>query len=218
MYEYNFRKANLSDIPFLVNTIIEAEKSGTDILSYSTIFGLTEEESRKYIADMLLENVDGCELSISSYLVAEKNNKAVAAISAWIEGLEGVPGLILKGNMLSFILPRKCIERAMQLNAIIRDLNIDTLPDTIQIGVGYVSKENRGNNLLGLLVDEKIKLLSEIRPDISEIYAQIFNCNTPALKTFEKLNFKKVMMKESSREDITQYLPSNKKFLMKKEL
>jgi hypothetical protein len=218
MDDLTIRQANIKDVPFLVDTIIEAEKSGTDILTYSTIFGLSEEESRKYIADMLFEDVNGCELSISSYLVAEKNSKIIAALSAWIEGSEGVPAFILKGNLLNFILPRKCIERAAQIHEIISDLNIDYIPGTIQIGGGYVSKENRGNNLLGLLIKEKIMLLSQIRPDISEIYDQIFDCNIPALKTDEKLNFKIVMVKESFRENITQYLPSDKKILVKKEL
>lgn len=213
-----FRNANFNDVPFLVETIIEAEKAGTDKLSYSTIFGLTEEETKKYIAEMLLEEVDGCELSISSYLIAVKNKHNIAAVSAWIEGQEGVPSAILKGNLLNYFLPQKCIERAMQLNPIIRDLHIDYMPNTFQIGAGYVSKENRGNNLLGVLISEKIKLLSQIRPNIKVVFDHIFGCNKPAIRTDEKLNFKVMMVKESSREEIIQYLPSNKKLLLKKEL
>jgi hypothetical protein len=34
-----FRQAKASDIPFLVEAIIAAEKSGTDRLSYATIYG-----------------------------------------------------------------------------------------------------------------------------------------------------------------------------------
>ena len=82
MDKFIFRNATINDVPFLVDTIIEAEKSGTDILTYSTVFGLSEDETRKYMADMLLEEVDGCELSISSFLVAENEGQVVAAVGA----------------------------------------------------------------------------------------------------------------------------------------
>ncbi len=90
MVNFIFRQATIKDVPFLVDTIIAAEKSGTDIFTYSTIFGLTEEEARKYIAAMFLEEIDGCELSISSFLLAESNGHIAAAIGAWIEGNEGI--------------------------------------------------------------------------------------------------------------------------------
>jgi hypothetical protein len=218
MDEIIIRKATIHDIPFLVETIIEAEKAGTERLSYTTIFGLTEEESKKYLADMLLEEVDGCELSISSYIVAEKSNNLVAAVSAWVEGAEDIPSAMIKGNLLNYILPKKCLERAMHLNEMIRDLHIDYVPSSIQIGAGYVSKENRGNNLLGTLISEKIKSLSLVRPDISLVYDQMYECNIPAIKTDKKLNFSIQLIKKSSRKEIIQYLPSNKKILMMKKI
>ena len=95
-----FRNATITDVPFIVTAIIEAEKSGTDKLSYSTIFGLTEEEVRSYLQEMLYEEIDGCELSISSFIIAEYNGQPAGALSAWIEGKDGIPSAILKGNLL----------------------------------------------------------------------------------------------------------------------
>jgi hypothetical protein len=218
MDEFFIRKATLNDVPFLVDTIIEAEKSGTDKLSYSTVFDLSVEEVRKYLADMLKEEVDGCELSISSFLVAEINGQVAAATSAWIEGIDGISSSILKGNLLSYILPKKCIQRATSLSPIIRDLHIEYIPDSIQLGSGYVSETFRGNNLCGLLISKQIEFLSQIRPDISEVFAQIFECNLPSIRMIEKLSFKPVMTKESSNEEVLHYLPFYKKILMKKEL
>ena len=51
-----FRKAEEKDIPFLIETIIAAEKSGTDVFSYSKIFELPELEIRKILADILAED------------------------------------------------------------------------------------------------------------------------------------------------------------------
>lgn len=218
MNGFVIRKANVNDISFLVNTIIEAEKSGTDRLSYSTIFGLSEEESKRYINQMLLEEIDGCELSISSFLLAERNGRIAAAVGAWIEGIEGSPSSVLKGNLLSYILPKECLEKALSLNAIIRELHIENIQDTIQIGLVYVSIDYRGMNLAEILINEQIKRLLKIKPDITNVYVQVFADNIRAIKTYEKAKFEIVLVKESSNEKILNYLPSNKKVLMKRKI
>jgi ribosomal protein S18 acetylase RimI-like enzyme len=218
MNEFIFREATANDIPFLVETIIEAEKSGTDILSYSTIFGLSTEDARKYIEDMLLEEVDGCELSVSSFLVAEKKGHFAAAAAAWIEGNQGIPSTILKGNLLNFTLPKECIERSITLNHIIRDVHIEYRPETIQLGLVYVLSDFRGLDLVRLLIDEHILRFLKVKPDIAAMYVQVFANNFPAIRAYEKANFKVIHTKESSNEAIFHYLPSNKKVLMKKEL
>ena len=212
------RQANINDVPFLVETIIEAEKSGTDILSYSTIFGLTTEEIRKYIADMLLEEIDGCELSISSFMVGEVNRKVVAALSGWVEGANEMSSSELKGNLLTYVLPKESIKRASAINPLLREVHIDYIQGSIQKGAGYIIEEYRHKNIFGLLTSELINSLVKTNPDVSEIYTQIYGCNTPAIKANEKANFNSVMIKESANKEILRYLPSNKKILMKKEL
>jgi hypothetical protein len=215
---FNIRQADIADVPFLVDTIIEAEKSGTNILSWSTIFGLSLEQTRKYISDMLLEEIDGCELSISSFLVAEIQGGVVAALSAWAEAVNNKSSAELKGDLLSYFLPKDCIKRAIAINSIIREIHIDYDPGTLQKGAGYVVKEFRHKNLFGILTNEIIERLLKLYPTISDVYTQIYGCNIPAIKANEKANFKIVKIKQSNNEEILRYLPSNKKLLMKKEL
>lgn len=215
---FTFRDANISDIPFLVETIVEAEKSGTDKLSYTTIFGLNTEEVKKYLTLMLDEEIDGCELSVTSFMVAEHNGKTVAAISAWVEGSEGIPSSVLKGNLLNYILPRHCIEKAMTVNEIIRELHIEYLPGTIQKGAGYVAPEFRGNNLLGILTEKIIAGLQQKHPEVNSVWTQIFSTNTPALRSNEKAGFAVVDSRTCANQAILKYLPSDKKFVMKREL
>jgi hypothetical protein len=218
MEDIIIRKAGLEDIPFLVETILEAEKGGTDKLSYSTIFDLTIEEVRYYLTLMLNEEIDGCELSVSSFIVAEANGEVVAAVCAWIEGSEGMPSSVLKGNLLSYTLPKRCIERAASLNHIINDIHIEFSPDSIQLGLGYVIDSFRGKNLSFILVNKQFEFLSMQRPDVSEIYTQVFECNGRSLRAAEKLGFKPVLIKESTNAEILKYLPFNKKILLKKVL
>jgi ribosomal protein S18 acetylase RimI-like enzyme len=216
MNDVIFRNATIDDVPFLVDTIIEAEKSGTEVLTYCSVFGLSEDEARKYITEMLLEEIDGCELSISSFLLAEKNGLIAASVGAWIEGIEGIPSTILKGNLLNYTLPKKCIEHAIALNSIVRDLHIEYIPNTIQIGLVYVAAAFRGQNLVRLLIDEQVTRLRINHPEISEIYVQVFGNNIPAIKAYEKAKFIIQLVKESSNKEISKYMPSETKILMKR--
>lgn len=218
MDEFLIRQATTDDIPFLVETIIEAEKSGTATLAYSTIFGLTEVDVRKYLAAMLYEEVDGCELSISSFLVAEFNGKIVASLSSWIERINDISSSELKGNLLSYVLPIECIKRAASVNSILREIHIDYIPGTIQKGAGYVLKEFRHRNLFGILTEKMIDRLLTSSPETSEVYTQVFGCNIAAIKANEKIGFKIIDSKESTNEEILLYLPSNKKLLLRKKL
>ena len=65
--EIKTRKATLNDVDFLVDTIVAAEKSGTDNFGLAKLFELSEDEMRSYIKAMLEEEVDGCEFSVSSF-------------------------------------------------------------------------------------------------------------------------------------------------------
>lgn len=215
---FKIRPATKDDIPFLVVTIIEAEKSGTNVLPWSTIFGLSEAETQRYLSEMLSEEIEGCELSVASFLVAEKEGRVVAALSAWIEGLNNAPSSQLKGNLLSYVLPKGSIIKASSIHPIIQEINIDYIPGTIQKGAGYVKNEFRNKKLFGILTDEIIRRLLLIDPNVSEVYTQIYGCNIPAIKANEKAGFRIILQKESSNSEILNYLPSNKKLLMKKEL
>lgn len=218
MNPVTFRNATITDIPFLVETIIEAEKSGTDILTYSTIFGLSKENTRKYLADMLAEEVDGCELSVSSFLLAEVDGQIVAALAAWIECIEEIPSSVLKGNLLNYILPQEALRKAISLNSLLMEMRIENFPDTIQIGSGYVAPEFRGNNLVGILIQEQITRLSYNKSNVSECYLQVYGCNKSGIKAYERIGFKTILIKESTNKNILDYLPSKSKILMKRDI
>lgn len=216
MNEFIIRDATFEDIPFLVETIISAEKSGSDVLSYSAIFGLSDVEVRGYIEKMLKEDVDHCELSISSFKIAISKNKIVGAVSAWIEGYNGVPSVILKGNLLNFVFPKVCIERAKLLSPILKLLHIENKQNTIQLGLVYVIEEYRGKGLVQYLLDCHINSLCDIQKGIESIYVQVFSNNISAIKAYKKYGFEIVESKKTNDDRINNLLPSNEKFLMKK--
>ncbi len=218
MEGFTFRQATLEDTSFLVETIVQAEKSGTDIFTYNSIFGLSENEARKYLTAMLEEEVDGCELSVSSFFVAEFEDKVVAALSSWIEGSEGISSSELKGNLMSYVLPLEAIKRAASIKPIVNQIHIDYKHGTIQKGAGYVISEFRNRKLFGLLTDKLIEHLVSINPKVSEVYTHVFSNNTPAIRANQKIGFRIVDKIGSNDERILSYLPFNEKLLLKREL
>lgn len=218
MNDIIFRKATTKDIPFLIDTIIESEKSGTNKLSYVSIFGLSMDEVRKYLNEMLLEEVDDCaELSISNFLIAEKNGEVVGSIAGWVES-EGFSSAIYKGNLLKTVLPKEAIDRAMKIQKLIHELQFDFIPNTFFMKTMYVPDKFRGNNMGQVLKEKMMEKLSESRPDVKEVYVDTFTTSLASLKSTDRLGFEIVEIKESSNDEILKYLPSKIKILRKKVL
>lgn len=216
--DFIFRKAGLDDIDFLIDTIIEAEKSGTETLSYSKIFNVTESEARDFLRNALEEEVDGCELSISSFLLAETNGEIAGAISVWLEGSEGLPSTVLKGNILSFIIPKDSLIHAFSLSKTLSELHIDNESGTLQLGLVYVSENFRGQKLAKKMIEEILHRYHEQGSAVEKIQVQVFGNNISAIKAYAKVGFQPVFTKESSNSIILNYLPSTEKILMERKL
>jgi ribosomal protein S18 acetylase RimI-like enzyme len=210
MPEYTFRNATKDDVDFIVEAIIEAEKSGSRILSYSRVFNLNEKELISIFRLMLLEEIDGCEFSISSYIVAETENKVVGTIGAWVERKEQ-PSFMIKSNLLMFFLPESSKLYANNASKITSELIIGHVVDALSLAVVYISPAHRGNNLFQLLTDEHIKR----NEGIKELSVQVMANNLYAIRSYERFGFRKVFVVKSDNEKIKQYLPYDKKILMK---
>jgi len=216
MDKYSFRPATLKDIDFIVNTIIEAEKSGTDKLGLATLFNLTEDNVREYLHQILEEEIDGCEFSISSFLVAEYRGKCVAAVGGWKEGdnEDELPSAILKANLLGYILPHESIAFTKKQADIIKGIQIERVWGSYQIEYVYVDNNHRGQNLAGKLINLHI----EKSQNCKNIYVQTFSNNNAAIHTYKKMGFIIDQIYTSDNSEIEYYLPYNQKLLMKKTI
>jgi ribosomal protein S18 acetylase RimI-like enzyme len=213
MPEYIIREATLNDIDFIITAIIAAEKSGSEILSYSTVFNLNEDSIKKILRNILLEEIDGCEFSITSYLVAEIDNKAVGTIGSWVEHKE-TPSSFIKSNLLSYFLPKSSVLYASREAKITSELIIDHVEGALSVVVVYIDPGHRGNKLFELLTDAHIKR----NVGIQELSLQVMANNTYAIKSYERYGFKKCYTKKTDDKRIMQFLPYNEKILMKKQL
>ena len=214
MDDYSIRQANENDIDFLVEVIVEAEKSGTLNLSYSTLFGLTENEVRTLLANALYEDVDDCDLSFSGFLVADYKGKPVAALNAWVEAKNGMPSVNVKGNILSYLLPREALIKANNANHICSDLSTEYIPGSFWLGSAYVAEEHRGKLLLVRLFYEQVKM----HPEAEGVFCQVFGNNKPSIQNFLLLKFDIKDHYISEKKEIKNYLPSDNKFIFYKKL
>jgi len=218
MKDYLIRCARVDDVDFIVETIIEAQKGSSNKSLFSLVYDLTVKESFNYIKIMLLEDVIGCDFSLSSFLVLERNNKVVASVNGWVEGSQGISSSILKANLFNYILPKKHLKKEQSLNKLFRELQFEFLNDTIQIGYAYVEKNSRGNNFIGILLNERINSLKSKNQKTTEVYIRLHGNNIKGLIAYKKIKFEIDSIKESLNKEILNYLPSNKSIQMKKKI
>jgi len=213
MAEYIVREANINDIDFIIEAIIEAEKSGSKTLSYSTVFNLGETELKKIFRAMLEEEIDGCEFSITSYLIAEKNNEIAGTIGAWVENKNN-PSSFIKSNLLGYFLPKSSLVYASSEAKVTSDLIIDHVENALSLVIVYIRPSHRGHHLFELLTNEHIKR----NEGINELSIQVMSNNLFAINSYEKYGFRKSFEIGSGNEKIKHFLPYNKKMLLKKSL
>jgi len=94
------RPATANDIDFVIEAIVESEKSGSNIISSCNIFGLTEEKFKEIIRKVLCENVPNYDYYLSGFIIAEKYGEYVGAMCSWIEAADDTPSGIIKATIL----------------------------------------------------------------------------------------------------------------------
>lgn len=216
--DVRIRRATFDDLNFLVDTIIAAEKSGTDNLGLAKLFELSEEEMRVYIKMMLGEEIDGCEFSVSSFFVAETNGEVIAAFAGWIEGRneDKLPSAILKANLVGYCLPSEYVKKSQDKSDIVRPLQIEREKGTYQLEYSYTIPQYRGKGILGRIIDAHEQ--EAISNGVHKIQVHVFDNNPSAIKSYEKKGFKVAKRYESIHPDTPLFFPSNIELLMEKNI
>ncbi len=215
---YSIRPATMADVGFIAKTIIEAEKSLTNNLGLANFFELSEEEIRQYIVQILEEEVDGCEFSLSSYLVADYQGKAVAAMGGWLEGAEeGMPSALLKANLISFVFPMENILKTKPKQAIIQPLQIEREMGSYQLEYSYTEPEHRGKRLINEIMKKHLACAKELYKDCKKAQLHVFENNETIIKVHQRSGYKIAKRYTSDVSRILEYLPYNVVLLMEKE-
>lgn len=183
------RPANLDDVEFLATIIIEALKSSTDKAGPANYFEITEEEYQHYLVQMLEEEVDGCEISLSSFLIAEYEGEPVAASAGWIEGdnEDEMPSAIIKSNLYGYFLPKENLLKGAQKIDIIKGIQIEREPGAYQLENSYTRPEFRGHHIRRML--EKAHMDRAKEKGAKKIQAHVFLNNESSIRGCQNNGF-----------------------------
>lgn len=217
--KYIIRRATLDDKSFIADVIIEAEKSGTDNCGLAKLYGLNEVELKEYLVNILEEEIDGCEYSISSFMVIEYDGEPVAAGGGWLEGdnEDAMSSSILKANLLAYYIPQENIMQSQTRLDIVKDIQIKRELGAFQMEYAYVKKEHQGHFLYNWLVEELLKQAKQTYPDLKIAQAHVFENNKLVVLLLKMLGFKVIGTFVSQNKDIKLYYPDSVILLMEKK-
>lgn len=219
MNEYLIRKATVKDIPFLAQVVISAEKGNSDLLNYSTLFNLSENEVYDLIVQMFEHGVDGCEFSVSSYLVAEYNKEPVAAFGAWVEKLDGQrTSNIIKSNLIGFTFKKESLEFLATKSHIMKNIIPEREPYSLQLECLFVQENHRGQGLANRLTQKLEDINISEHPDLRKIQVQLYANNEQAISVYRKNGFSIAKSYKSDKDEIFDYLPFNEILIMEKNI
>ena len=212
------RPATLEDIDFVVTTIIEAEKSSTDKIGPANYFEISEDDYRKYLIQMLEEEIDGCEISINNFVVAEFEGEIVAARGGWLEGdnEEGSSSSMIKSNLFAYFLPKENLMKGLSKYDIVKGLMIEREMGSYQLEYSYTKPEFRGYHIMAMLDAYHIKKAKE--KGAKKIQVHVSKENTKALKARERSGFHSVGYFTSSHPQVKEYYPDDTIVLFEKEI
>lgn len=212
------RQAELSDIDFIIEAIIEADRSETERISYCNIFNLSLSELKIILKNILLENIEGSEFCLSHFKVALVEGVLAGACSSWIEASDDMPSYLIKFSLLSQYLGEENIEFSKRIAPIIKGLHTDRENSTLQIESVYVHPIFRGMGIGVKIINEHFKHSKLVHPELEKAQLIVTYDNNSALSAYHKLGFSVVKKFFVDDEKILTILPSNCLVLMERDL
>lgn len=215
---YLIRQATVGDIDFIVDTIVAAEKSSTGNLGLANYFEVTEDQLRQYLREMLEEEIDGCEFSVSSFLVAEDKGRVVGAVGGWVEGEneDDMTSSELKSNLLGYILPKETILCTQNKIEIVKDLQIEREQGAYQMEYSYTLPEYRGHHVSQMIKQKHFEKAAGC--GCRKVQTHVFASNKTNIRINEYLGFNIVSQNTSKHPLASRYYPDNTILLMEKSI
>jgi ribosomal protein S18 acetylase RimI-like enzyme len=211
------RTAALTDIDFIAEAIIGADKSGTGVSSYCRIFEIPEDILRRSIKLILAEDFDGFDIGMKCFRIAEIDHDHAGAVSSWIEGMDGIASGTKKLSAFSFVLKGKNSNLKNNLE-IISEISIAREPGTLQLESVFTRSQFRGLGIAGKLINHHIELCRSAFPSVQKAQIQVMQENEVAVRTYQNLGFEIKETKTSGNPHITEFLPGRKKLMLEKSI
>lgn len=178
------RKAEPRDLDFIVDCIVESEKSGGAIFPYSETFGVSILQFSQIIKDIFDEEIADQPWCLDHwYLVEVAEGVAVAGLSAWIEGTGGMSSDLLKAQILNFFLKKEW-DAAKDKLQVLSSVSIPRKPQFLQLEHLYTHQSHRGKGYMKALIQHTMSIFKGNHAEI-----QVLEINKNAVSLYEYIGF-----------------------------
>lgn len=184
----SYRKATLADCDFIVDGIIESEKSGSNKLPYSSIFGISEQETRALITQIFEEEIEGQEWCLEHFWIAEADGQPAGCLSAWIEGVPASGQL--KAQAMAYFLDNRW-QQASDYLRLLSEMQLSRLGSYAQLECIYTHKAFRGYGIAGKLIAFVMEQIKNSGTPFQGFEIQLLGNNAAALRSYTKCGFLK---------------------------
>jgi len=176
--------AQSSDLPFIVDAIIESEKAGANFISYCTLFSISETVLRNTILQIFYDEIEHIAWYLPYWTIGTLHHQPVCAMSSWIEN----PGLgadAIKFQALNYYLKEKVEDKSLfsQMQEL-QKVTINRKVDCLQLEHIYTAPEYRGKGYIKQLINH---IISEHLGRNAQI--QLTANNKQALKAYLDCGF-----------------------------
>ncbi len=208
-----FRKANDDDIEFVIEAIIESEKSGSDMVSSCKIFNFTENEFKNILKEILLQDIPNYDYYLSGFLIAEFNGEKIGTVGSWLEAADGTASGMVKATVLFQYLGAAKFKEINKNTKVIKGLTLNREPGNLQLEHGYTKEKFRRQGIFTNVIKRNIKENLQ-HHNFSKVQGILFNENYKSFKAHLKLGYNVVEEKKVEDPEILKYFPYNSKVLM----
>jgi GNAT superfamily N-acetyltransferase len=208
---YTIRPATLQDVPFLARAIREAEAGGGGAATYERLFDLTETECLATLAAMLEEEIDGSELSVGAFLLAEDAaNQPIAACAAWVEGAEGQPSSLLKAQLLHHTLGPERFRAAQPRLRLLAEVALERTQGALQLESFFTHPNARGKGIARQLIAAQLHR----HPAARRAEIQLTTANAAARAAYARAGFAEQATRRHPSPELAHLLGADGKVLL----
>ena len=211
--EVVIRKATKADISFLVKAIVAAEKSGTYTVNYQKIFNLSDRELFSFLSKILKSEEPNHEFTYTSYYVAELQGRVVAAMSAFIEELDGISSIAIKSAIIPKMIGIENWKKAVPAFRLLGSLYMDRAPGSLQIEYAHTRPNVQAIGLMEKLARTVMRTEKELHPELKFVEVHAIYENSGTARVCRDIGYVTHLVVESENDEVLKYVPSKKRIL-----
>jgi len=183
--KFSIRQAKISDVDFLIESMIHAEKFDTDIVSYCTLFEISQPIFVEQVKIAFIDGLDIFPWDCKHWLVAtNEKGKLIAAMASWNEP-EFMGTETKKFQFLCYLNKSKVQDSQFQHRFdLLKKMDIPREPNYIQLDFLYTHHDYRGKGIMSNMIKHVItKHLG------SQFQIQVLGGNEIAKRLYERMGF-----------------------------